>query len=124
MILADTSLLKDYLDKKPKAYGFVQQYGRRNIAITPLVAAELLKHHYDSASIRELDGFCMLPANDAITAQAFRIYRRYSISYGIGLAAAFVAAAAMTYGLEIRTQSLIDFHFIEGISVSNGYDMN
>ncbi len=124
MILADTSLLKDYLDRNPKVYDFVKQYGRRNIAITPFAAVELLKQHYDAVSIRALDGFCVLPVNDAVTAQAFRIYHRYSKAYGIGLAAAFIAAAAITYGLEIRTRCLIDFHFIEGISVSNGYDMN
>lgn len=123
MILIDTSILIDYLKKRPEAVGFVNRQGKSNLAINTVIAMELYQGALNKAEFNiiqnELNGFFMLPIIEPISDLALQLSQKYALSHQIGLSDTFIAATALIYDIELRTFNIKDFRFIPGLRVSN-----
>ncbi len=123
MILTDTSILIDYLKKRPDALEFVATNGKSNLAINTVIAMELYQGALNKAEFcliqKELNGFFMLPIIEPIADLALQLSQKYALSHQIGLSDTFIAATALIYDIELRTLNVKDFRFIPGIKVSN-----
>lgn len=125
MILTDTSFIIEYLRGQPHGAEFIKNHGKRNLAINTIIAMELYQGARNRAEFlkiqKELSGFFMLPINETIAELALQLGQKYALSHNIGLSDTFIAATALTYGLELRTLNLKDFHFIPELVVSNSF---
>lgn len=123
MILTDTSVLIDYLKKKPEALQFVDRQGKSNLAINTVIAMELYQGALNKTELlliqKELTGFFMLPIIEPVANLALQLSQRYALSHQIGLSDFFIAATALIYDVELKTFNIKDFRFIPGLRVSN-----
>lgn len=125
MILTDTSFIIEYLRNQPPAIEFIKNHCKRNLAINTVIAMELYQGARNKAEFqkiqKELSGFFMLPINETIAEFALKLGQKYAISHHVGLSDTFIAATALTYGLELRTLNIKDFRFIPELVVSNSF---
>ena len=125
MILIDTSFIIEYLRNQPPAIDFIKNRGKRNLAINTVIAMELYQGARNKAEFlkiqKELSGFFMLPINETVAELALKLGQNYALSHHVGLSDAFIAATALTYGLELRTLNIKDFRFIPELVVSNSF---
>ncbi|QJD79650.1 type II toxin-antitoxin system VapC family toxin [Spirosoma rhododendri] len=123
MLLTDTSILIDYLRKRPDAVAFVNTIGKANLAINTIIAMELYQGALNKPEFttiqKELQGFFMLPVNEPIAQLALQLSQLYALSHHIGLPDTFIAATALIYNIELRTYNIKDFRFIPRLRVSN-----
>lgn len=123
MLLIDTNIVIDYLRQKPLAVAFVNQYGKDNLALSPIVVMEIFQGVLDKVDFQRtrkaLNGFKVLDLDPAIAQLAMQLQQQYILSHHIGIPDALIAATALVYNLELRTYNLKDFRFIPGIQVSN-----
>ena len=123
MLLVDTNILIDYLRQKPQAVVFVAQYGKANLALSPIVVMEIFQGVLDQADFQRtrkaLNGFVVLDLDPSIGQLAMQLQQQYVLSHQIGIPDALIAATALIYNLELRTYNLKDFRFIPGLSISN-----
>lgn len=123
MILVDTSILIDYLRRRPDAVAFVDTAGKSSLAINTVIAMELYQGALNKQEFvaiqKELQGFFMLPVNEPISRLALQVSQTYALSHHIGLSDTFIAATALIYDIELRTYNLKDFRFIPRLRVSN-----
>lgn len=123
MLLVDTNILIDYLRQKPKAIAFIEQHGKANLALSPIVIMELFQgvlNRVDFQRTRKaLNGFVVLDLDTSIAQLAMQLQQQYVLSHQLGIPDALLAATALIYDLELRTYNLKDFHFIPGIQLSN-----
>lgn len=123
MILTDTSILIDYLKKRPEAVDFVNKHGKSNLAINTVIAMELYQGALNKTEFviiqKELQGFFMLPIIQPISDLALQLSQRYALSHKIGLSDTFIAATALIFDIDLKTYNIKDFHFIPSIRVSS-----
>ncbi len=123
MILTDTSILIDYLRKRPDAIAFVEKAGKATLAINTVIAMELYQGALNKQEFvtiqKQLQGFFMLPVNEPVSKLALQLAQTYALSHHIGLPDAFIAATALIYDIELLTYNVKDFRFIPRLRVSN-----
>ena len=126
MILIDTNILIDLLRGKETARAFVQKHGKSNLAVCTVVAMELYQgclNKIEFAQIKkEMSGFISIELNEDIGNIALQLSQKYALSHKMGVVDTLIAATALVYELELRTQNVKDFHFIPNIKVSNSLE--
>ena len=122
MILTDTSILIDYLKKRPEVVDFVNKQGKSNLAINTVIAMELYQGALNKTEFviiqKELQGFFMLPIIQPVSDLALQLAQKYALSHKIGLSDTFIAATALIFDIDLKTYNIKDFHFVPGIRVS------
>ena len=126
MILIDTNILIDYFRGKESADVFIQKHGKSNLGVCTVVAMELYQGCRDKIELtkmkKELIGFTSVEINENIGNIALQLSQKYALSHKVGIVDTFVAATALIFDLELKTQNLKDFHFIPNIKVSSSLD--
>lgn len=123
ILMLDTNILVDYLRQKPKALAFIENYGKANLAILPIVSMEVYQGVLDKKDLmrtrKKLNGFASLPLTQEIVQLAMQLQQRYILSHHVGIPDTLIAATALVFDLELKTLNLKDFQFIPTLKVSN-----
>ena len=112
MILVDTNILIDYLRGRPDAIAWLEALEERT-AISAISVLELYagargqRDERDIIALREQ--LTCLPAGEEITERAGAILRHYSMSHGIDIPDAIIAATAEHHGLRLATLNVKHF---------------
>ncbi|RYF68584.1 MAG: type II toxin-antitoxin system VapC family toxin [Cytophagaceae bacterium] len=123
MLLVDTNIVIDFLRQKPQVVAFVNQHGKENLALSPIVVMELFQGVLDKDDLQRtrkaLNGFVVLDLDPAVVQLAMQLQQQYILLHQPGIPDVLIAATALIYDLELRTYNLKDFRFIPGLHVSN-----
>ena len=123
ILMLDTNIVIDFLRQKPEVITFIDNYGKENLAISPIVAMEIYQGVLDKTDLdrtrKRLKGFATLDLNNEIISLALQLQLRYILSHRMGIPDSIIAATALIFNLELRTYNLKDFRFIPTLKVSN-----
>jgi predicted nucleic acid-binding protein len=121
--MLDTNIVVDYLRQKPKTLAFIENYGKANLAISPIVSMEVYQGVLNKQDLertrKKLNGFASLPLDQSIVQLALKIQQTYILSHHIGIPDTLIAARArsLVFDLELITQNTKDFRFIPTLKV-------
>ena len=86
---------------------------------------ELVAGCRDAAELREIQRFLRqvtsLPVSASISQAAFQLMESYSLSHGLQIPAALIAATALDNGLALYAKNVRHFQMIPGLSVLRTY---
>ena len=123
ILMLDTNIVIDFLRQKPEVITFIDNYGKENLAISPIVTMEIYQGVLDKTDLdrtrKRLKGFATLDLNNEIISLALQLQLRYILSHRMGIPDSIIAATALIFNLELRTYNLKDFRFIPTLKVSN-----
>ena len=123
LLIVDTNIIIDYLKNKPVVLAFVNNHGKENIALCPIVVMEIIQGVLNKSdlqsTLKKLDGFASLELNQTIVEVAIQLQKDFLLSHHLSIPDSVVAATSLVYALELRTYNLKDFRFIPQIAVSN-----
>ena len=126
ILMLDTNILVDYLRQKIRVLTFIENYGKANLAISPIVSMEVYQGVLDKTDLlrtrKKLNGFASLPLTQEIVQLAMQLQQQYILSHYVGIPDNFVAATALVYDLELKTYNFKDFQFIPTLKVSNNLE--
>lgn len=126
ILMLDTNILVDYLRQKIQAITFIENYGKANLAISPIVSMEVYQGVLDKIDLlrtrKKLNGFASLPLNQEVVQLAMQLQQQYILSHHIGIPDTLIAATALVYDLELKTYNLKDFRFIPTLKVSSNLE--
>ena len=124
--MLDTNIVVDYLRQKPNAVAFIENYGKANLALSPIVSMEVYQGVLNKQDLertrKKLNGFASLPLDQPIVQLAQQLQQRYVLSHKMGIPDTLIAATALVFDLELRTYNLKDFQFIPTLQVSNSLE--
>ena len=123
ILMLDTNILVDYLRQKIRVLTFIENYGKANLAISPIVSMEVYQGVLDKTDLlrtrKKLNGFASLPLTQEIVQLAMQLQQQYILSHHTGIPDTLIAATALVYDLELKTYNLKDFQFIPTLKVSS-----
>ncbi len=120
MYLLDTSVLVDYLRKKSNAASFLNSLDR--ITLSLVSAGELYQGARNRLELRALDQFLKLctiePVTPAISFEALELLRTHTLSAGLLILDALIAATALSHGYTLVTANQKHFRMIKKLSLA------
>lgn len=126
ILMLDTNIIIDYLKQKSDVVSFIENYGKRNIVLSPFVVMEIYQGVLNKEDLdrtrKKLKGFTTLTIDQAIIDLALQIQQQYVLSHHLGIPDTLIAATALIYDLELITYNLKDFRFIPTLKVSNSLE--
>ena len=126
ILMLDTNIVIDFLRQKPEVITFIGNYGKENLAISPIVAMEIYQGVLDKTDLdrtrKRLKGFATLNLDNEIISLALQLQLRYILSHRMGIPDSIIAATALVFNLELRTFNLKDFRFIPTLMVSDSLE--
>ncbi|MBX3293291.1 MAG: type II toxin-antitoxin system VapC family toxin [Acidobacteria bacterium] len=119
-IIVDSDILILVSRNDPTAISFLDDLEQSHIvAISVVTAIELVigsLNRSDQAAITKfLRRYQHIHIGEDISESALRLVERYSLSHGLLMADALIAATAMENDLELITRNKKDFRFIDGL---------
>lgn len=119
-LLLDSDILIDYSRGLEEAAQFLNENSRQSQpAISSMSQMEVLVGARDKREQRKLDKFLqrfhVVKLSEPISDQAVRLLMRYSLSHGLMIPDALVAATALCEGLSLATKNRPDYEFITGL---------
>lgn len=120
-MLVDTDVLIWYLRGLPKAAQTLDRLPR--LTISAITYLELLQGLRNAAELRAIQqSLAMrnterLPLTPAITERATGLMERYSLSHGLQLGDALIAATALEHGLAVLTANTRHFSPVDGLRI-------
>jgi predicted nucleic acid-binding protein len=124
--LTDTDILIDAARRLPAAIAFLsaQRLGA-GISISIISSMELVAGCRDAAELREIQRFLRqvtsLPVSASISQSAYQLMEAYSLSHGLQIPDALIAATALENGLTLSTKNVRHFQMIPGLTVYRPY---
>ena len=116
--LIDSDLLIDASRGVQQATDWLVQHQHQHLALSVVTEIEVLVGCRNRAELnrveRMLRHYTALPLNARCSATATELVRRYTLSHGLALADALIAATALTYSVPLATKNQRDFRFITG----------
>lgn len=89
ILMLDTNIVIDYLRQKPEVISFIDNYGKENLAISPIVTMEIYQGVLDKMDLdrtqKRLKGFATLDLNNEIISLALQLQLRYILSHRMGI---------------------------------------
>ena len=123
LLMLDTNIVVDYLRQKPKTLAFIENYGKANLALSPIVSMEVYQGVLNKQDLertrKKLNGFAYLPLDQNIVQLALKLQQTYILSHHIGIPDTLIAATALVFDIELKTHNLKDFQFIPTLKVSS-----
>jgi predicted nucleic acid-binding protein len=124
--LIDTDILIDAARGVQEAKAFLasqrQAYGAQ---ISIVSAMELVVGSRDKAELKQLQQFLqsvvVLPVNEAASQQAYQLMETFSLSHGLLIPDALIAATALEQSLPRYTKNLRHYQMIPALSVIRPY---
>jgi predicted nucleic acid-binding protein len=124
--LIDTDILVDDRRGLPDGKNFIAtQHAACGIAISIVSAMELVSGCRDARAIRHLQTFlaaiAVVPLTGPVSIRALQWMEQFSVSHGLTIPDALIAATASEQGLTLYTKNLRHFHMLPGLQVIRPY---
>jgi hypothetical protein len=121
IILLDTSIFIEILRNNTTIINHCDKIGDSYIAFNPIVRAELYAGAGNKAGLlfikRLLTRFNHYRIDNQASKKFEELITTYTLSHGIGIPDALIAATAIANGLELYTLNIQDFDFIKGLKL-------
>jgi predicted nucleic acid-binding protein len=121
----DTDIFVDALRRWPAATAFLAALGPANTSVSIVSVMELIAGCRNATILarlmRFLAPFPVLPLNEPISYRACWFMQSFTLSDGLQMADALIAATAVEIGLPLYTRNLRHFHMIPGLVVIRPY---
>lgn len=114
-VLCDTCVLIDFINGRGQQ--IVELHVKKvQLFINPVIELELFQGARNKADMKDLEKILAMFHNLELPSEVFHVARQlikiYSLSHGLRLADALIAATALVYGLDLFTVNQKDFCFI------------
>jgi len=124
--LTDTDILIDAARGLPDAIAFLSsQRAGAGISISIISSMELVAGCRDAAELRQIQQFLRqvtsLPVSASISQAAHQLMESFSLSHGLQIPDALIAATALEHGLTLYTKNRRHFQMISGLTVHRPY---
>jgi predicted nucleic acid-binding protein len=123
-ILCDTCILVDFVNGRSEQIPLLQQQGM-TLFINPVIEFELLQGARNKLELQRLEKILAMFYNVDMPPEVFQVARQliklYTLSHGLRLADALIAATALVYELDLLTDNVKDFRFIPELCLSEGF---
>ena len=122
LVVCDTNVLIEVIDRNNKEMILTLiDLGASNLYISSISYSELIlgatnKSHL-ARLLRELNRFPVLSLTPSIDLQHRKLLMQYSLSHGLTIPDALIAASALDKGYRLLTLNKKDFKFIEGLDL-------
>jgi hypothetical protein len=126
IIICDTDVMVDYWNSNNARHFAAKKIidgtiGIENIALSAITKMELMvggKSKSDLAKInKNLAPITVALLNNEITITAFSLLQKYTLSHGLQLADAMIAATAIVTNLPLFTYNVRDYQFISELTL-------
>ena len=119
MILCDTNIFIEFYKNNPAIVRELQSIGSKQLAVTPIIMAELYFGAFNKADLQQIKKHLtllhQLPIDSQTTTKFLDLMETYSLSHKLSLPDAFIAATALVHKVELYTLNLKDFRFIQDL---------
>ena len=120
--LVDTNLLVDYLRGEKKIVSFLDSLGE--VAVSLVSAGEIYQGAKDRKELNLITSFLsahckIIPCDEQISNLALGLLEKYTLSHGLLILDALIAATAMRYDLTLVTGNLKHFRMIKGLKMQS-----
>jgi len=120
MIICDSDVLIEFLDREnPGIKEKLRSTGFENLCTSAVCVGELLAGAFDKRHSKKIQSFAseiiVIPITEEITNVFLRLIKEYSLSHGLEVQDALIAATALVYDFEIYTLNIKDFRFVKGL---------
>lgn len=119
MILCDTNILIEFYKSNARIVQELRQIGPDQLAVSSITQAELYLGALNKPELKKIQQhlalLSSLPLDVTISALFLQLIESYSLSHGLSLPDALIAATALVYGLELYTLNIKDFRFIANL---------
>lgn len=123
MYLVDTSIIIDFTKGKEEAAAFLENL--ELITISAVTVAEVYRGARDKEELcwleKELQRLEIYPVTEAIFEMAVGLVKEYTLSHGMHILDAMIAATAMESDITLATLNSKHFEMIEGLRVERPY---
>ena len=121
IILCDTNILVEFYKNNTEIVNVLKEIGQDNLAISVVTAGEIIQGALNKKELQQLlkDMSQLLQLNiDHSVCIAYKeLLIEYSLSHGLRVADAFIAATALVHKCELYTLNKKDFVFIKGLKL-------
>ena len=118
-MLIDTDIIVDVLRNEPKAKLFIDEQISPTISV--ITEMELLVGCRNKTEQNKLDKFLarftIIELDERICKSGISLLRNYSLSHGLRIPDALIAATSLELGSEIATRNIRDYRFIKGLKL-------
>jgi len=121
MVLCDTDILVEALKNNITVTDLLARIGFQNIALSAVTLMEL---YFGALNKRELakiksgmQRLHIVNMDNKTTETAIALIEKYAKSHGLHIPDAMIASTAICSGMELLTNNVRDFRFIEGIEL-------
>ena len=119
MIIVDTNILIDALQGRSAAVELLTGIGRDATVLSSIVVGELYQGAVNRTELiqlkRLLSGYHTIHVNEKIAKLANELLFDYTLSHGLKLPDALIAATTILTNYELATYNVKDFHYIQGV---------
>jgi len=125
-VICDTDVMIDYWnsksDRHEDAKSLIEDFiGIENLILSAITKMELIvgaKNKIDLIKInKNINRYNIAFLNDRITYVALQLLQDYTLSHGLALPDALIAATSIVTGFSLFTYNLKDYKFIENINI-------
>lgn len=121
VILCDTNILIEFYKGNPAIFQALRAIGPGSLAVSVVTQAELyfgaLNKRELSSIRRHLALIQCVPLDVTISGRFIELMETYSLSHGLAIPDALIAATALVHFLELYTLNIKDFRFIAGLGL-------
>jgi len=121
LILCDTNIFISWFRGDLESLTRLERVGLSHILIPSVVVMELLqgtRNKTESLQLKKkLKAYHIIHFNEATSRLAIELIEQFSLSHGLLIPDAIIAATALTYNIKLFTYNVKDFKFIPGIQI-------
>lgn len=122
VLLVDTDILIDSARAQPDAIAFLKEHeDAYALSLSIVTEMELLvgcRNKVEQNRLnRSLECFTIICLQESMSSKAAQLLRTYSLSHGLLIPDAFIAATAMVLGVPLATKNRRDYQFIKGLQL-------
>jgi predicted nucleic acid-binding protein len=124
--LIDTDILIDAFHNLPAAVAFLAaQQSASGVTVSIITAMELVAGCRNSVELSQLQNFLrqltVLPVSPTVSLHAYQFMESFSLSHGLTIADALIAATTIDQSLVLYTRNVRHFQMIPGLVVVPPY---
>lgn len=122
LLLVDTDILIDSARAQPDAISFLKAREQTHaLSLSVVTEMELLVGCRNKTEQNRLDRalgcFRIIDLQESMSSKATQLLRTFSLSHGLLIPDAFIAATAMVLGVPLATKNRRDYRFIKGLDL-------
>lgn len=121
LVLCDTNVFIKFFNGNEETIAVLKELGSERILISSITAMELYQGMGNKKELRDMKRkikhYSILHFNRDVSRLAIDYIDAFSLSHGLQIPDAIIAASAVTFKLPLFTYNLKDFRFIPGIEL-------